>query len=445
MAKTYINTVKYEIKLTFEIDGIVDKPDIIGAIFGQSEGLLGDEMDLKELQKNGKLGRIEIDHTTSMGRTKGTVIVPSSLDMAETSLLAAGIESVDKVGPCEAKFEIVDISDTRTGKRDEIKTRAQELLKKMMDKSSPDTQMLSEELREKVRAADIIKFGPDKLPAGPDVEKEKEIIVVEGRADVLNMLRNQIKNVIGMNGSNISKTVIELCKRKEVTLFVDGDRGGILNARKLGQLAKLSFIAHAPDGKEVEELTRKEILQSLKKRKRVPASEELRPERSVPRQEYSRPEYSRNNFGGRERSSFNRRDSRRPMDSRSGDNISRPPRESFDKRPPRTFTPREEVPVEGQSILTKEEETTFKPLLEELKGTMNARLFDSKNKLIKEVKAREAFDEISKTKKKIHLIVLNGVITKRLVDAAEKAGAKYIIGSRKGKIEPNKNIKATAL
>src|SRR3989344_2852845 len=120
MAKTYINTVKYLVKIKFEIDGIVDKPDIVGAIFGQSEGLLGDEMDLKELQKNGKLGRIEINLATSMGRTKGEVLVPSSMDMAETSLLAAGIESVDKVGPCEAKLEILDIEDTRNVTRKEI-------------------------------------------------------------------------------------------------------------------------------------------------------------------------------------------------------------------------------------------------------------------------------------------------------------------------------------
>src|SRR3990167_5092321 len=195
MAKTYINTVKYLIKIKFEIDGIVDKPDIVGAIFGQSEGIIGDEMDLKELQKNGKLGRIEINFATSMGRTKGEILVPSSMDMAETSILGAGIETVDKVGPCEAKLEIVDIEDTRNDKRKEIKDRARELLKRMMDKSSPDTQSLSEEIREDARAADIVEYGPEKLPAGPDVESSAELIVVEGRADVINLLKNQIRNV----------------------------------------------------------------------------------------------------------------------------------------------------------------------------------------------------------------------------------------------------------
>jgi len=454
MAKTYINTVKYEIKLDFEIDGIVDKPDIIGAIFGQSEGLLGDEMDLKELQKNGKLGRIEIDHTTSMGRTKGTVLVPSSMDMAETSLLAAGIESVDKVGPCEADFKIMDISDTRTDKRSEIKTRAQELLEKMMAKGNSDTQMLSDELREKVRAADISSYGPDKLPCGPTVEKEQEIIIVEGRADVLNMLKNQIKNVVGMNGSNIPQSIVELCKGKEVTVFIDGDRGGILNARKLAQMANIDFIASAPDGKEVEELTRKELLQSLKKR--IPASEMImrssptprprmgsdtgyRPmrrtygDRRTPRDSGDRyPRRESRVYGDRNHSRDDSRDSRRPM--------------GRDSRRPmvRTEGTRETI-LDERPVLTKEETETFKPVLEELKGSMNARLLDAKNSLIKEVKAREVFEEISKTKKKVNAIVLDGVITKRLITAAEKAGTKYLIGSRKGKIEPNQNVKATAL
>ncbi|MAG18333.1 MAG: hypothetical protein CL944_02580 [Candidatus Diapherotrites archaeon] len=443
MAKTYVNTVKYVIKLKFEIDGIVDKPDIIGAIFGQSEGLLGDEMDLKELQKNGKLGRIEIDHKTAMGRTKGEVLVPSSMDMAETSLLAAGIESVDKVGPSEASFEIVSMEDTRTNKRDEIKNRAQELLKKMMDQSKPDTQMLGDELREKVRASDISSYGPDKLPAGPDIDTSKDIIVVEGRADVINMLRNQIKNVIGMNGSNIPPTISELSKTKEITVFIDGDRGGILNARKLAQIAKVAYIAKAPDGKEVEELTRKEILQSLKRK--VETSEELgekrpqqtsysrennyrdRPQRARPMTGDRRPmsRGPRNNFGRNERSDrTDRRPARRPMDSGE-------PRET---RRPRFI-----------SVLTKEETETFKPILDKLKGSMKAKMLDEKNVTVKEVKVKDLVTELGKTKKKVNAIIFDGVITKRLMTAAEKAETKFIIGAKKGKVESNDKVRATAL
>ena len=56
MAKTYLSTVKYEAVVQFEITGVVDRHDIIGAVFGQSEGLLGETLDLRALQKNGKSG-----------------------------------------------------------------------------------------------------------------------------------------------------------------------------------------------------------------------------------------------------------------------------------------------------------------------------------------------------------------------------------------------------
>lgn len=461
MAKTYINTVKYEIRMRFEIDGIVDKPDIIGAIFGQSEGLLGDEMDLKELQKNGKVGRIEINLSTSMGRTKGEVLVPSSMDMAETSLLAAGIESVDKVGPCTAKFEIVDIEDTRTSKREEIKDRAKELLKRMMEKTKPEMQSISEEIKENARAADITEYGPDKLPAGPDIDESNEIIVVEGRADVLNLLKNQIRNVIGMNGSNISPTISKLSREKEITLFIDGDRGGLLNARKLCQLARVNYIAKAPDGKEVEELTRKEILQSLKKKlppeeaisddrrfegpvPQIPLSEKQGWERHYterPGQRWERPRMrsvrSRNIRGMPRRMGDDR-----GMNSGSGARSFRRHVESPNYSERTHFA--EETPNTRSPALSSEEETTFRPIMDQLRGTMKAKILDEKNHVVKEVKVKDIVNEITSTTN-ASAVVFDGVITKRLVEAAEQAGIKYVVGVRKGKIEGVGKVKAVAL
>ncbi len=470
MAKTYINTLKYLVRIKFEIDGIVDKPDIVGAIFGQSEGLLGDEMDLKELQKNGKLGRIEINFSTSMGRTKGEVLVPSSMDMAETSLLAAGIESVDKVGPCEAKLEIVDIEDTRNDKRKEIKDRAKELLKRLMDKSSPDTQSLSEEIRENARAADIVEYGPDKLPAGPNIDTSEEILVVEGRADVLNLLRNQIKNVVGMNGSNIPQTIIDLSnKGKRITAFVDGDRGGDLNARKLAQLARIEFISKAPDGKEVEELTRKEILLSLKKR--VPAKEFLSQENgfhtTAPERRFEgggfrgggmrtgmRPARSPG-FGfdrglgrGRDRRMGGGRDRMGPRSGgySGGTGFERPNR-GFDEevRPFENYGSEAQPSApQREPVLSSEETAPFKPIIDSLKGSAKAQILGEGNTVLKEVKVKDVVEEIAKAKG-TYAVVFDGVVTKRLVEAAEKAGAKYVIGARKGKIETNGKVKVAAL
>ena len=359
MAKTYVNTVKYMIHIKFEVKGIVDKPDIVGAIFGQSEGLLGDEMDLKELQKNGKVGRIEIEHKSALGKTKGMIYVPSSMDMVETSILAAAVESVDKVGPCEANFEVGKIEDTRGNKREEIKTRAKELLKRLMDTQMPETTEMKTEVQEDARAADIEVYGADKLPCGPDIKTDPELIVVEGRADVVNLLKNHIKNVVGMEGSKISPDIVELCREKQVTVFVDGDRGGDLIARKLMQMGKVDFVAKAPDGKEVEELQHKEIILALRKRMTLDEFERAkdfhteRPAVERPAEETGeRPAYGgerREGFGGERREGFGGRgrsfggDRGRGFGGERGEGFGRErgrgfgrgPREGFGERSPR--------------------------------------------------------------------------------------------------------------
>ena len=46
---------KYIIHANIDIEGVVDRPDVIGAIFGQTEGLLGADLELRELQKSGRI------------------------------------------------------------------------------------------------------------------------------------------------------------------------------------------------------------------------------------------------------------------------------------------------------------------------------------------------------------------------------------------------------
>jgi hypothetical protein len=86
---------------------------VIGAVFGQTEGLFPKEFELRELQKSGKIGRIDIDLRSSKDTTRGTIIAPSSLDRAETALIAAAMETVDRVGPCESKINVENITDVR--------------------------------------------------------------------------------------------------------------------------------------------------------------------------------------------------------------------------------------------------------------------------------------------------------------------------------------------
>ncbi len=250
MAKTYLSTVKYLIHTKFEINGLVDKHDIVGAIFGQSEGLIGEDMDLRELQKNGKIGRFEVKTSAVMVKTIGELSAPTSLDMAQTAILAAAIESIDKVGPFDCKFETISIEDVREEKRMKLKDRAKELLKKFMAEELPESHELAEEIREDARALELKSFGKEKLPCGPELEKSDEIIVVEGRADVLTLLRNNLKNVVALNGSIIPKTVIDLSKKKSVTLFVDGDRGGDLIIRHFWEKKKHNLMQEPQEEKK---------------------------------------------------------------------------------------------------------------------------------------------------------------------------------------------------
>ena len=61
-------TTKYLIKAHIKADGIIEKSDVVGAIFGQTEGLLGDELDLRELQRSARVGRIACVNDLGIGR-----------------------------------------------------------------------------------------------------------------------------------------------------------------------------------------------------------------------------------------------------------------------------------------------------------------------------------------------------------------------------------------
>ncbi len=266
MGKTYLETIKYMIVADFEVDGLVERPDVIGAIFGQSEGLLGSQLDIKELQQNGKIGRIEITVHQNNNKTNGNLKLPCSLSMVETAIIGASIESIDKVGPCDTKFKVKNIEDTRGLKRKQIKNRAIDLLGRIMQEEIPDTRELMDEITDTFKTRDIILYGPDKLPAGPTIESSKDIIIVEGRADVINMLKYGFTNIISTGGARIPKSLASIVRNKNITIFLDGDRGADIQQAQLLKVISVDYIARAPDGKEVEELTQKEINQALRRR-----------------------------------------------------------------------------------------------------------------------------------------------------------------------------------
>ena len=261
MGKVSPISIKYNINAKINLTGMAERPDVIGAIFGQTEGLLGPNLELRELQKIGKIGRIEVSLKEKNGKSEGTVLVPSAMSKSETALVAAAIETIDRVGPSESKIEVLTIKDVRASKRDFIKERAKELLRTIME-AQPDAAELTTELSEDYRVSEISMYG--KLPGGPDFETSEEIIIVEGRADVVNLLKYGIRNTIALNGAKVPATLKKLLKGKKPTLFVDGDRGGELIVKNISKQMNLDRVVHAPDGKEVEELTQKEIIMALR-------------------------------------------------------------------------------------------------------------------------------------------------------------------------------------
>ncbi len=442
MGKISPVSAKYIIHADIEISGVVDRPDVIGAIFGQTEGLLGTDLELREIQRSGRIGRIEVNLDTRGGKSKGTIIIPSSLDKAETSIIAAALEIIQRIGPCNAKVQVQKIEDVRISKRIFVIQRAKELLKTMIDSVMPDSQELADEVSYSVRVMECVEYGKDRLPAGPAIDESDEIIIVEGRADVLNLLKHGIKNSIGLGGTTIPETILELCKRKTVTLFVDGDRGGELIVKALGEVAEIDFVCRAPDGKEVEEITKKEIHKSLRARvaaeqakldftKNVTSGEDdnHRRDRDNGRdQRDSRPEGRDNRDNRGDRGERDSRDRNDPRQQRGG------PQRRYDRyeRPSERQAP---ATAPAQKI-TPEEKAKFKSMLEDLIGTRGAYVLDNKINILGKVPITELLTTLKSLKTGMYAIVFDGVIEKDLLSLAEELKISYLVAMNT-KIKPS--------
>jgi DNA primase len=262
------DTTKYLIHISLSAEGVVEKPDVVGAIFGQTEGLLGEDLDLRDLQRTGRVGRIDVQIASKKGETAGEILISTSLDRAETAILAASLETIDRVGPCVAHVAVDTIEDIRVSKRRKIVERAKEILVERFEDGAIDSDELLDDVRQTMRVEKIGTIGEERLPAGPNVLESDAVIIVEGRADVINLLRYGIKNAVAVEGTNIPKSIVDLCEKKTTTAFFDGDRGGELILRELLQVADIDYVAFSPRGKSVEDMTRKEVIKTL--RNKVP-------------------------------------------------------------------------------------------------------------------------------------------------------------------------------
>src|SRR5881409_3041078 len=413
------STTKYLIQARLEAEGIVEKPDVVGAVFGQTEGLLGEELDLRDLQKSGRIGRIEVDVQSKKGRSEGTILIPSSLDQVETSILAAALETIDRVGPCKATIKVDKVEDTRVTKRNKIIERARSLLSSMVEESKTSGSDLLDEVRQSVQVSEIVSFGAERLPAGPNVADSDAIIIVEGRQDVLNLLRSGIKNAIAVEGTNVPKTIQELSKERALTAFVDGDRGGDLILKELLQVAEVDFIARAPRGKEVEELTQKQIMKCL--RNKIPADQYVEMYGLSGQVYKAESEFPEPKPAGGPQPRPEPRPEFRPEPREA-----REPRESREDRPPAPLTPTTKV------LNPKLEK--YRDMLLQLGGSSTARLLDDGDGVVTEVPVRELVDAL-KTAKQTRAVVFDGIITQRILDIASEMNMHSVVGTKMGTIK----------
>ncbi|MCS7132693.1 MAG: DNA primase DnaG [Aigarchaeota archaeon] len=375
--------MKYLIEAKIEVNGVVDRNDIIGAIFGQTEGLFSSELDLRELQKSGRIGRIEISVNVQGNKTYGKIMAPSALDKYSTALIAAMIESIDRVGPYSAAAKIEKIHDVRAEKRRKIIERARAILYQWEKSKIPEEDEMMKELEEALLKARVIEFGPEKIPAGPDVEEGDELIIVEGRADVINLLKHGYANVIAIEGIKIPESVKSLAsKKKRVIAFLDGDRGGdmILNELKNAGM-KIDLVARAPYGKEVEQLTGKEIVDAL--------------HHAVPFEETAK-------------------------------QLKAPQR------------------VREAAVALPEKLGEY---AKEVEGRLMAVLLDEELNELKRTPVSELAQELQEQRNRVKYVVFDGIVTQRLVDAlAERGDEVYLIGVRVGEISrPAENVKVLTL
>ena len=402
--------VKYHVKLKFDVDGLVEKADIIGAIFGQTEGLLGPEMNLNELQKVSKVGRIEVNVETKGNMTKGDALIPMSTDISTAALIAAAIESIDKVGPFPAKFGLVGIDDIRAIKKKVIVDRAKKIVQDWATRTISEGDEMLKDVYDASKPGKLTSFGKAQLACGTGVFDSPWIILVEGRADVVNLLRAGYDNAIAIEGARIDETVTKLTEGKRVVAFLDGDRAGDLILKELHGVVKIDKVLRAPTGKEVEECTPLEISEILKDAfsSEVPSVQQPVYPTHQPSHHQQQHHYERRNY---------RRERDQQEDYRAPP--SRQP-EALESAQPAKGTLVEdsaEIVSAVRDVYPQINETLEAVLLD---GSMNTLLKVPVSEVIKRLNSAEGGK----------LLVIDGIVTQRLVDAADRSGIEYIVGHR---------------
>ena len=404
------DTTKYLIHISLTAEGVVEKPDVVGAIFGQTEGLLGEDLDLRDLQRTGRVGRIDVQIASRKGETSGEILISTSLDRAETAILAASLETIDRVGPCVAHVSVKMIEDIRVSKRKKIVERAKEILIERFDDGTIDSDELLDDVRQTLRVEKVGTIGEEKLPAGPNVLESDALIIVEGRADVINLLRYGIKNTVAVEGTNIPKSIVDLTEKKTTTAFFDGDRGGELILRELLQVADIDYVAFSPRGKSVEDMSKKEVIKTL--RNKVPV-------------EYVRDQYFEDSA---ELPPDIGRPARTAPASDEGGHSDTTRKTAAGQKRTREGTPK--VP------------TTLRDHMDDVKGRNVARFLNGDMGVIREIRSEETEKAIETLDEPATGIVIDRTVDQKLLDRLVWKGLEYVAAKDfKGIIKRPLNIR----
>jgi DNA primase len=402
--------VKYHVKLKFEVDGLVEKADIIGAIFGQTEGLLGPEMNLNELQKVSKVGRIEVNVDTKSNTAKGDALIPMSTDISTAALIAAAIESIDKVGPFQARFGLVGIDDIRAIKKKLIVDRAKKIVQEWATKTISEGEEMLKDVYDASKPGKLTAFGKAQLACGTGVFDSDWIILVEGRADVINLLRAGFDNAIAIEGAKIDETVTKLTEGKRVIAFLDGDRAGDLILKELQGLVKIDRILRAPAGREVEECTPLEIAEILKETTPY-VSSTIQHTQSL-----QQPQHSETKIHKREKQE-----------------------QITEIRQQQT-----QVLSNNSSSVQQEDNgdilSAVREVYPQINETLEAVLLDSSMRTLLKIPVSDVVKKLNITEGAT-LLILDGIVTQRLVEAADKAGIQYIVGHRTAELKKATDVR----
>jgi len=403
--------VKYHVKLKFEVDGLVEKADIIGAIFGQTEGLLGPEMNLNELQKVSKVGRIEVNVDTKSNMAKGDAVIPMSTDISTAALIAAAIESIDKVGPFQAKFALSGIDDIRAIKKKVIVDRAKKIVQEWATKTISEGEEMLKDVYDASKPGKLTAFGKAQLACGTGVFDSDWIILVEGRADVINLLRAGFDNAIAIEGAKIDETIVKLTEGKKVIAFLDGDRAGDLILKELHGVVNIDKVLRAPTGREVEECTPLEIAEILKEGMLFAGANGHEGRETLPQQQQP----DRKHQTKRDRQEHGMEEEREMQVSSGGSNI---------------------TTLEDNSDIL----SAVKEVYPQINETLEAVVLDGSMKTLLKVPVSDVVKKLDRTEGG-KMLVLDGIVTQRLVDAADKVGIEYIVGHRTGELKKSTDVR----